>query len=426
MYKLLKKEKSTLIYEVKATKEEFETFVKKAYEENKGRYSVQGFRKGHAPRKVIEQNYGKDVFMEDGLLGLVNDVYNKILTENKDVQPVGRPEIEVETIDDKGAKFKILIPVKPEVELGAYTGLEIQKAKGKVSAKAVNDELSQIQNRQARFVEVERAAKLGDVVVIDFVGRMNGAKFDGGQAEDFRLELGSNTFIPGFEDGVVGQNVGEKRKIKVTFPKDYFSPDLKGKDAEFEVTVNKIEEKQLPELNDEFASNVSEFDTLEELKADIKKHISASVKNQNKQQDENSIIEKILETSKVDMPKAMLENQINNQIEEVKQRLSYQGATLEDYFEMTGETMDTLRASQSVLAEKNLKTQLVLSEIIKKEEIIATQEEVDAKVQEIAEKYQKSLEDYKKTMGQQELNYIVNDIIITKLFDFLFKNNKLV
>ena len=426
MYKLLKKEKNTLIYEVSASNQEFETFVNKAYEETKGKYSVQGFRKGKVPRKVIEQNYGKDVFMEDGLLALVNNNYQLILAENKDVQPVGRPEVEVDSVNENGVQLKILIPVMPEVKLGAYTGLEIKKANAKVTAKAVNDEIAQIQNRQARFVDVERPAQKGDFVVIDFVGRAGGKEFEGGKAEDYRLELGSNTFIPGFEDQLVGQNIGEKRTIQVKFPEDYFSAELKGQDAEFDVTLNKVEEKQLPELNDEFASNVSEFNTFEEFKADIKKHLAESVKNQNKQKDENTIIEEIVKNSEVEIPASMVESQIDKQIEEFRQRIAYQGATLESYLELTRSSMEELRNVHRPSAENAVKTQLVIGEIIKKEKISVSQAEIDAKLQEIATKYQKSLEEYKKLVGEYELSYIANDIIITKLFDFLFKNNNLI
>ena len=426
MYKLLKKEKNTLIYEVTASNQEFETFVNKAYEETKGKYSVQGFRKGKVPRKVIEQNYGKDIFMEDGLMGLINHNYQLILTENKDVQPVGRPEVEVESANENGVKLRILIPVMPEVKLGAYTDLEIKKANAKVTAKAVNDEIAQIQNRQARFVAVERAAQNGDFVVIDFVGRAGGKEFEGGKAEDYRLELGSNTFIPGFEDQIVGQNIGEKRTIKVKFPEDYFSAELKGKDAEFDVTLNKVEEKQLPELNDEFASNVSEFNTFEEFKADIKKHLAESVKNQNKQKDENSLIEAIVKNTEVEIPASMVESQIDKQVEDFRQRIAYQGATLESYLELTRSSMEELRNVNRPSAENAVKTQLVIGEIIKKEKITVSQEEIDAKLQEIATKYQKSLEEYKKLVGEYELSYIANDIIITKLFDFLFKNNNLI
>ena len=426
MYKLLKKEKNTLIYEVTASNQEFETFVNKAYEETKGKYSVQGFRKGKVPRKVIEQNYGKDIFMEDGLMGLINHNYQSILTENKEVQPVGKPEVEVESVNEKGVKLRILIPVMPEVKLGAYTGLEIKKANSKVTAKAVNDEIAQIQNRQARFVAVERPAQNGDFVVIDFVGRAGGKEFEGGKAEDYRLELGSKTFIPGFEDQIVGQNIGEKRTIQVKFPEDYFSAELKGKDAEFDVTLNKVEEKQLPELNDEFASNVSEFNTFEEFKEDIKKHLAESVKNQNKQKDENTIIEEIVKNAEVEIPASMVESQIDKQVEDFRQRIAYQGATLESYLELTRSSMEELRNVNRPSAENAVKTQLVIGEIIKREKITVTQAEIDAKLQEIATKYQKSLEEYKKLVGEYELSYIANDIIITKLFDFLFKNNNLI
>ncbi|MBR2052686.1 MAG: trigger factor [Clostridia bacterium] len=425
MYKQEKKEKSVVSYAVTASAEEFEAYIQKAYDKTKSKYSVQGFRKGKAPRKVIEQNYGKEIFMEDALLELANETYEKILAENTDLVPVGRPEIEVESLDKNGANFKIKIAVRPEVKLGAYTGLELEKAKEVVSEKAVEAELSQLQNRQARFVVAQRAAQNGDFVTIDFLGKIDGVPFDGGKAEDYRLELGSNTFIPGFEEQVVGMEIGQKRTINVKFPDDYFNADMKGKAATFDITLTKVEEKELPELNDDFASNVSEFNTLAELKADIEKHLAESVENQNRQKDENTILEAIVKTSEMDIPEVMIQEQLDRVMEDMKMRLSYQGFSMEDYLDMMGSSMDAFRAGQRENAVNSVKTQLVISEIIKKEGLKVEPEELDQKLQEIAEKYGKTLEEYKKTISNNEFNYIANDIIITKLFDFLFKNNTL-
>ena len=425
MYKQEKKEKSVITFAVSASAEEFEAYVQKAYDKTKSKYAVQGFRKGKAPRKVIEQNYGKEIFMEDALLELANETYEKILAENADLMPVGRPEIDVEALDKNGAKFKIQIAVRPEVKLGAYTGLELEKSKEVVSEKAVEDELSQLQNRQARFVVAQRAAKNGDFVTIDFLGKIDGVPFDGGKAEDYRLELGSNTFIPGFEEQVVGMEIGQKRTIDVKFPDDYFNEDMKGKAATFDITLTKVEEKELPELNDDFASNVSEFNTLTELKADIEKHLAESVENQNRQKDESTILEAIVKTTEMDIPEVMIQEQLDRVMEDMKMRLSYQGFSMEDYLDMMGSSMEAFRASQRENAENSVKTQLVISEIIKKEGLKVEPEELDQKLQEIAEKYGKTLEEYKKTISNNEFNYIANDIIITKLFDFLFKNNTL-
>lgn len=425
MYKQEKKEKSVITFAVSASAEEFEAYIQKAYDKTKSKYSVQGFRKGKAPRKVIEQNYGKEIFMEDALLELANETYEKILAENTDIQPVGRPEIDVESIGADGAKFKIQIAVRPEVKLGAYTGLEIEKSKEVVSEKAVQDELEQLQNRQARFVVAQRPAQNGDFVTIDFLGKIDGVAFDGGKADDYRLELGSGTFIPGFEEQVVGMEIGQKRTIDVKFPDDYFNADMKGKQATFDITLTKVEEKELPELNDDFASNVSEFNTLEELKADIQKHIAESVENQNRQKDENAILEAIVKTTEVEIPEVMIQEQLDRVMEDMKMRLSYQGFSMEDYLDMMGSSMESFRASQRENAENAVKTQLVISEIIKQAGLKVEPEEIDQKLQEIASKYEKTLEEYKKTISNNEFNYIANDIIITKLFDFLFKNNTL-
>lgn len=425
MYTQLKKEKNIITYEIKENAQKFEEFVNKAYEANKGKYAVQGFRKGHVPRKVIEQNYGKEIFMEDALLALTNTVYSTILQENPALEPVDRPTIEVKKMDADGVEFLLHVTVMPEVKLGAYTGLDIEKSDEKVDEKAVEDELAQLQNRQARFVDAVRAAQMGDVVVIDFVGKLKGKKFDGGAANDFRLELGSGTFIPGFEDQIVGMNIGEKRVINVRFPEDYFEANLKGQDTTFDVTLNKVEEKQLPALDDEFASSVSEFNSLAELRADIKKHLAESVENQNKIQNENKIIEKIVAGSQIDLPDVMVQNQLDTQMRDFEMRLKYQGATLKDYFDVVGTTEKDFREQNRAQAELAVKSQLVMREIIKAEKLQATQEEIDKSLQNIAEKAQKTTEDYKKTLAQQELNYVINDIIIRKVFDFLFANNNL-
>lgn len=426
MYTIEKKNNNKYEAKITLTKEEFETYVQKTYEQTKGRYSVQGFRKGKAPRRVIEQNYGPTIFFEEALEMAFNDKYYDMLEAEKNILPIGDPEVKIEKFSkEEGAEFAVFIQCKPEVKLGAYTGLDIETAKGEITDAEVDAEIKQAQDRLARFVPVERKAKLGDIATIDFVGRTNGKEFDGGKAEDYRLELGSKSFIDTFEDQIVDMNIGEKKTIQVKFPENYFSNELKGKPAEFDVTLNKLEEKQLPELNDEFASNVSEFETLADYKADIKKHLEESLAERLKKETENKIFEVVVKNAEVEVPAMMVEEQLNMMLKDMEEKLSYQGFKLKDYFDYIKSDVETYKKENSANAREIVKTRLVLGEIVEKEKLAPTEKEIDDKLTKIAEKFNKSLEDYKKSVSQNELFYIQNDILMEKLFAFLKNNNNL-
>ena len=426
MFTLEKGENNKYKIVISADKKDWDEFVNQAYEENKNKFTVQGFRKGKAPRKVIEQNYGSTIFFDDALDKLFYQEYANILEQHKEIIPVDNPQISIDKFDDNGIVLLVEIQSVPEVVLGQYKGLEVEGAKGEVDNKQIEDEINQQRDKLARFVEVERPAKLGDFATIDFVGSVDGVKFDGGSAEDYRLELGSHSFINGFEEQIVGMNIGEKKIINVKFPDDYFSENLKGKPAEFEVILNKLEEKELPKLDDEFASNVSEFETLKDYREDIKKHLEESLKLKIKRENENKIIDLIVKNSNVEIPQCMIDNELDKFIKDFEMRLSYQGVKLDEYLTHIGMNLEQLKKDRTDMVKETIKTRLVLEKIIQVENLIISEDELNAKLTEIASKYKKSLEDYKKSLGERELIYFENGILMEKLTSFLTKENKII
>ena len=426
MFTLEKGENNKYKIVISADKNAWEEFINQAYEENKNKFTVQGFRKGKAPRKVIEQNYGSTIFFDDALDKLFYQEYANILEQHKEIIPVDNPQISIDKFDDNGIVLLVEIQSIPEVVLGQYKGLEVEGAKGEVDNKQIEDEINQQRDKLARFVEVERPAKLGDFATIDFVGSIDGVKFDGGSAEDYRLELGSHSFINGFEEQIVGMNIGEKKIINVKFPDDYFSENLKGKPAEFEVILNKLEEKELPKLDDEFASNVSEFETLKDYREDIKKHLEESLKLKIKRENENKIIDLIVKNSNVEIPQCMIDSELDKFIKDFEMRLSYQGVKLDEYLTHIGMNLEQLKKDRTDMVKETIKTRLVLEKIIQVENLIISEDELNAKLTEIASKYKKSLEDYKKSLGERELIYFENGILMEKLTSFLTKENKII
>ena len=426
MYTAKKLDKNVYEITISVSKDEFEKYVEHSYEENKGKFSIEGFRKGKAPRAIIEKNYGSTVFYDDAIDHLFSHEYNDALNSEKEIVPVAHPEIKIDKFDENGIVIIATVQSIPDVKLGAYKGLEIKKATGEVTDEQVEKELNQARERQARYVEIEREAKDGDFVVIDFTGFVDGKEFEGGKAEDYRLKLGSHTFIEGFEDQVIGMKVGEERDVNVTFPEEYFSENLKGKKAVFKVKLNKVEEKVLPEVDDEFASNVSEFETLAEYKADIRKHLQENLDAKLKREDENNIIEAIVKSSEVEIPEVMVENQLDSFIQDFGMRLSYQGYKLEDYLSQMKLTEKDLRDERREQATETVKTRLVLEEIVKQEKLDVTDVELDEKLKATAEKYHKSLEEYKNNLGERNISYMKNDILMNKLLTLLTENNKLI
>ena len=427
MYSVEKQEKSVVKFTFTLDKEDWEKAINAAYQKDKNKIQIEGFRKGKAPRHMIEMRYGKGIFFETAINECIPGYYNQALTENADIEPVAYPEFDIEDISDNGAVIAVYVVVKPELKLGQYKELSIERTVYPVSKSAVDGEVENARQRAGRLVDVtDRAAENGDTVVIDYSGSIDGVKFQGGTAEKQNLELGSGMFIPGFEEQVVGMNIGDEKDISVKFPENYGSSDLAGKDAVFAIKLHEIKKKELPELDDEFAKDVSEFDTLAEYKADVKKKLTEANAKRSDAEAENALIEKIAENSEVEIPDAMIESAIDEQIQQFEYRLMYQGMKLDDYLAMIKLTREDLRKEYREGAERNVKARLVLETIIKTEKIEVKPEDIDAKLSESAKSVNKTLEEYKKTVSDRQVEYIANELLYNKLTDFLKANNTFV
>ena len=420
-------EKSTMKITMKFDADEWKDALNKAYVKTKGRYSVNGFRKGKAPRNVIEHAYGKGVFFEDALNVLFSENYGTVLDkEEKKFTAVGDPELSVDDLSDDGVTLVAVTPVRPEVKIGSYKGMKIKEFAYNVEDADVDKEIERLLDRNARKIEVsDRPCQNGDTVNIDFVGTIDGVKFDGGEAAGFDLTLGSGQFIPGFEDQGVGMNVGESRDVNVRFPENYQAEELKGKDAVFAVKLNSVKGKELPELTDAFIKDATGSETIEEYKAKTKERLQQQADKNSLDATENSILDAISATAEAEIPQAMIEREIDGLVQKFEYQLMYQGLKLQDYLDFIKTTKEEFRKNYEEQAKKNVLNQLVISQIIKDEKIEATDEEVEAKVAEQAASVDKSAEEYKKGMDPRQYDYIKSDIIITKLFDFLKANNEM-
>ncbi len=413
-------------FTIQVEKKEWEDALENAYKENKGKYNIQGFRKGHAPRKVIEKTYGDTVFYDDAINNSFYRYYFEILSKEKEVEPVTNPDIRVSKIDDNGLELVVTVIPKPEVTLGEYTGLTVEKKEVKVTKEEVDHELEHMREARVKYVGVDREVKNGDVATIDFEGSVDGVKFDGGSATDFDLEIGSKSFIDNFEDQLIGLKKGEVKDVNVTFPENYHVDSLKGKKAVFKVTVKDVKEKVYPELDDKFADEVSEFSTLKELTDDTKKKLKERKEKEEASQRESRLIEKIVDSAKVDVPEIMVEEQVDDFIKDFEYRLSYQGLNLDGYLKYANTTLEDLRKSRMEDARKTVKTRLVLEKIIVNEKLDVTDEDIVNKFNEHArDKKTVTIEDVRKTMGEEQFNYFANSLLLNKLMNFLKSKNKL-
>ena len=420
-------EKSTVKITLKFDGEEWKEAINKAYLKTRGRYVVNGFRKGKAPKNVIENAYGKGVFYEDALNLLFSENYGAVIEKNeKKFTVVGDPDVSVEALSDDGVTLVAVVPVKPEVKISAYKGIKIKEFAYTVKDEEIDAEIERLLDRNARKVDVtDRAAQNGDIANIDFVGTVDGVKFDGGEAEGFDLTLGSGQFIPGFEDQVVGMNIGETKDVNVTFPENYQAEALKGKPAVFSVKLNSLQGKELPELNDEFIKDATGSESVEAYKAKTKERLQKQADKRATDATENSILEAIAANTEAEIPQAMIDREIDSLIQKFEYQLMYQGLKLQDYLDFLKVTMSDFRKNYEEQAKKNVLHQLIISQIIKDEKIEATDEEVDAKVAEQAKSVEKETEEYKKNMDPRQFDYIRSDSIITKLFDMLKANNEM-
>ena len=375
----------------------FDEGIKKVFNKNAKYFNIPGFRKGKAPMNIVERYYGEEIFYEDAFNEVVPEIYDSAIKE-EGLEVVSRPDIDITQIG-KGKEliFTAVVQTKPELKLGKYKGIELEKNEYKVTDSDIEQELNRMAERNSRIVTVDdRAATKGDIAVIDFLGSVDGVEFEGGKAENHELELGSNTFIPGFEDQVVGMKIDETKDINVKFPEEYFSKELAGKDAVFKVTVHEIKKKELPEIDDEFAKDVSEFDTLKELKADIKAKQEENNENRSKTELEEAAVKAVAEKSEVDIPSGMVEFEIDNMVQDMDRRLSYQGISFEQYLQMLGKTMTEYRKESEESAKESIKLRLTLEAVSKDAKISATEKEVAEKIKELAESYGRKEEELKE------------------------------
>ena len=420
-------EKSTVKITIKFDGEEWKAALNQAYLKTRARFAINGFRKGKAPKHVIENVYGKGVFYEDALNLLFSENYGKIIEkEEKKFTVVGEPEVTLDKLEDDCISMIAVVPVKPEVKISSYKGIKIKEFAYNVSDEEVEAEVNRVLERNAKKVAVsDRAAANGDIVNIDFVGTVDGVKFDGGEAEGFDLTLGSGQFIPGFEDQVVGMNIGETKDVNVTFPENYQAENLKGKAAVFAVKLNGIQAKELPELTDEFIKDATGSETVEEYKIKARERLQVQADRRANDATENSILEAIAANAEVEIPQAMIEREIDGLVQKFEYQLMYQGLKLQDYLDFLKVDVAEFRKNYEEQAKKNVLNQLIISQLIADEKIEATEEEVDAKVAEQAASVKKETEEYKKGMDPRQFDYIRSDIIITKLFNFLKENNEM-
>ncbi len=423
--KVEKKEKNMAVITIEVSADELAKAIDKAYNKNKGKISVPGFRQGKVPKAMIEKMYGKAFFYEDAANILIPEAYEKEMRE-ADVDVVSQPSIDIVQIEaGKPFIFTAEVALKPEVKLGKYKGVEVDAIAVSVSAKEVNEEIEKEREKSARIVDVEeRPVKDQDEITLDFEGFVDGVAFEGGKGEDYALTIGSGSFIPGFEEQLIGVEIGKEVEVKVAFPKDYQAEELKGKDAVFKCTVKAIKEKQLPEIDDEFASEVSEFDTLKEYKADVKKHLKEKKEKEAIAAKEDAVIEAIIADTEMDIPEAMIATQQRQMVEEFAGRMEQQGLSLEQYFQFTGLDNEKMLEQVKPQATKRIQSSLVLEAVVEAEKIEATQEEFEAELVNMASMYQMDLAKVKEFIGEEEEKQIKRDISIQRAATFVLEQSK--
>jgi trigger factor len=426
--KVEKIQQNVVKLEITVEAEKFNESLKKAYAKNAKKFNIPGFRKGKAPINIIKKYYGDGVFFEDAINFCCDDTYPVAIKENN-IRPVDYPSIDIVQIEEgKEFIYTAEVSVYPEVELGEYKGVEVKKALYDVTDEEVEAQLKQMQEKNARVeTKTEGTVEKGNIAIIDFKGYVDGIAFEGGEGKDFSLEIGSGTFIDTFEDQLVGVNIGETKNINVTFPEQYGKEELNGKPAVFEATVKEIKVKELPEMDDEFAKEVSEFDTLEELKADLRSKLQETNDARVKREYEEAVIDAVCENAKVEIPQVMVGKEIENMVKDLEMRLKYQGLDLETYYQYTNSSEEQVKEYMKESAEKRVKTELVLEKIAKTENVEATDEELQAKAAELAKQYgEKDLEKTAKLLLDAQKDYIKLDVINEKVIKLLVDNSKTV
>lgn len=423
---ILKKENSVVTLKLTIDAQSFDKACKDAYNKNKTKFNVQGFRKGKAPMSIVEKFYGEGVFFEDAVNTLFPDAFEAAVKEH-DLDTVARPEIDVEEIG-KGKNLVIIadVAIKPEITLGEYKNLTVEKPDSEVTDEEVEKEIEAMREQNARFVTVEdREVKEKDMLLIDFNGKVDGVEFEGGQAENYSIIVGSNTFIPGFEEQLVGMKLNEEKDLSVKFPEEYHAENLAGKDAVFTVKVNEIKEKELPELDDEFAKDVSEFDTLEDLKADAKAKLQKTKDEYADRELENKLVKMAAENATVEIPEAMIDSQVENMVYDFEYQLKYQGLDLENYLKFTNMSIEGLKEQMRPDAKSRVLNSLVIEAISKSENIESTEEDLEQELAKMAESYKMEVDKLKSTLRPSDMDYIKDTVVARKTVEFIKGNANL-
>lgn len=420
-------EKNVVQLEIEVEAAKFEEGLRKSFVKNSKKFNIPGFRKGKAPRNMVERYYGVEALYEDAINAICPEEYDRAV-EEQDIHPVERPEIDIKEIGKgKNLVFTAKVTVKPEVELGAYKGVEVKKIDAVVTEEDLEKELNKAAEKNARLITIEdRGVQNGDTAIIDFEGFIDETPFEGGKGTDYNLVIGSGQFIQGFEEQLIGVKTGEETEVKVTFPEDYGKQELAGKPAVFKVTVKEIKMKELPVIDDEFAKDVSEFDSLEEYREDMRKKLVESAEHRAKHETEDNVVDKVVENASVDIPPVMIEKRINSMVYDFDMRLRYQGMDLNKYLEITGMDHSAFREQFEKRAEKEVKTQLVLEKISKDESVEASEEDVQAEIVRLAGNYNQSEEEFKKHLKEDDIEYIKSGLLINKTIEYLVQNAKLV
>lgn len=417
------KEKNVVQLTIDVEPDVFQEAMQKAFRKNAKRFMIPGFRKGKAPMSLVTKYYGEGVLYEDAIDLAANPAYTAAIEEHS-IEPVSQPEIDILDIGrEKGLKFSVTVTVKPEVILGEYKGVEAVKREFPVEDKAVEEELKRIQERNSRMIPVEdRPVQEGDTVNIDYEGFIGDEAFEGGQGSDYDLKIGSKTFIPGFEEQLIGHETGESLTLTVNFPEDYNNDDLAGKEATFKVTINSIKVRELPELDDEFAKDVSEFDTLEDYKADLRKKLEEDAQKRTDAAYEENVIRSVTEKAQVDIPEVMVEQEVDRMVDEQRNQMMYQGFELEQYLQYMGQTLDQFKEHMTDPAKERVRTRLVLEAIAKAESVTANEEEVSEEIEKMAKMYNMPVEDLKKRIPEGKDNFVVDAVVHRKTVEMLVEN----
>jgi len=421
--------KTELVSEIKIKidAKEWQKAIEKVYEKEKGKYQIQGWRKGKVPIKIIEQNYGNTVFWEDAITEVANDGYHKAIIDNKTFDPIGSPNMNVDKVDDTGLELTITTDVIPPIKLAEYKNLTIEAPIKQFENSLVDEELKHAQiHKTIDKPQDGKISEKGDIVVLDFVGSVDGVEFEGGKAENHKLELGSNSFVEGFEEQLVGHKAGDKVEVKITFPKEYGAQALAGKDALFKCEIKSINVKKVPELNDEFAKAMGEYKDFAEYRADVEAQVKHEIEEMNKNAEEDALLNDIVTKSKVTLPPVLIQENLENIMKDLEYRLAYQGINLEDYAKYTNTTVEKLKEDRKKDAESLTKTKLVLEALVRAENLMVDKQEVEARLAEISKIQNKTLEEVKKTFDNNRMDSLYSDILMKKLVSFLKANNKIV